>query len=596
VGGFHVTGHSNRLGPAGAKPGGGTSRASASCPTGHGQCKKLLKIRLINKGLIGKAQSTPAMTMPTAGAAGKDRQTEYPRATQQGRPFCLEVILMELSELTKAVCRLLDCEKGTIVDSIRDTIFSDRKNDILAKYFDLIGGNLKTDELQKIFQYYYADRKEKCQDFTPKSIAKLLASEVVTGAKSIYDMCAGSGALTIQAWAKNKDAIFYCEELDDNAVPVLLFNLALRNISGYVIHRDVLTMKEKAIYRLIAGEKFSQIEQAREAPEISADAIISNPPYNVPWSAPEPLFADKRFKKCTVPSASNANYAFVLTALDRLSENGRCAFVLPCGVLTSTGPDEEIRKYLCDNRLLEKVIALPGHMFEATDIPTCILAFSRGNRSVSFFDCRQKAEREDREQKGQFGGAGHTGRTYHKMINVLPDELIDVLCSSAEDVPGFSVSVFPDEIAKQGYILTPTRYIRPESEENNHRPYADIIDDINRISRERSILKITVNETLAKQLGLNEIANVEQQNPDLDKAFSLFGEKYERRRFIQLSKNKNELKIENQDKELFSSLFEIFIPMWKQHVFYLNQEENRLLAELRDAMLPDLMSGKLQVS
>ncbi|WP_413778119.1 N-6 DNA methylase [Caproicibacterium sp. XB1] len=199
---------------------------------------------------------------------------------------------MELSELTQSVCSLLDCETESIVDSIKNVIFSDRKNDILSKYFDLIGGNLQTDELQKIFQYYYADRKEKCQDFTPKSIANLLASEVVTGAKSIYDMCAGSGALTIQAWVQNKGAIFYCEELDDNVIPVLLFNLALRNISGYVIHRDVLTLKEKAIYRLTAGDRFSRIERILEAPEISADAIVSNPPYNIPWSAPEPWAED----------------------------------------------------------------------------------------------------------------------------------------------------------------------------------------------------------------------------------------------------------------------------------------------------------------
>ena len=44
-----------------------------------------------------------------------------------------------------------------------------------------------------------------------------------------------------------------------------------------------------------------------------------------------------------------------------------------------------------------------------------------------------------------------------------------------------------------------------------------------------------------------------------------------------------------------SSLISFFLPMWKQHIFYLTQEENRLLAELRDAMLPELMSGKLEV-
>ncbi len=34
---------------------------------------------------------------------------------------------------------------------------------------------------------------------------------------------------------------------------------------------------------------------------------------------------------------------------------------------------------------------------------------------------------------------------------------------------------------------------------------------------------------------------------------------------------------------------------WKQHIYYLNFEENRYLAELRDALLPELMSGKIDV-
>lgn len=58
-------------------------------------------------------------------------------------------------------------------------------------------------------------------------------------------------------------------------------------------------------------------------------------------------------------------------------------------------------------------------------------------------------------------------------------------------------------------------------------------------------------------------------------------------KYIALSKNKNEFKIENQDKENISSLLYMFLPMWKQHVFYLNKKENRLLAELRDALLTD---------
>ena len=40
----------------------------------------------------------------------------------------------------------------------------------------------------------------------------------------------------------------------------------------------------------------------------------------------------------------------------------------------------------------------------------------------------------------------------------------------------------------------------------------------------------------------------------------------------------------------------IFLPMFKQHIYYLNTVENKLLAELRDAILPDLLSGNIDVS
>ncbi len=55
------------------------------------------------------------------------------------------------------------------------------------------------------------------------------------------------------------------------------------------------------------------------------------------------------------------------------------------------------------------------------------------------------------------------------------------------------------------------------------------------------------------------------------------------------------MKFENKDKEFLSSIFSMVLPMWSQHIYYLNNEENRLLAEFRDALLPKLMSGEISV-
>lgn len=504
---------------------------------------------------------------------------------------------MELKELSQKLLNMLGCEIGSLTESLR-TVSISSNQEVFDRYVELVGGDLRTDYLQQIFQYYMADRKEKCQDFTPKSIAKLV-SALTENHNVVYDCCAGSGALTIQKWTQCPNAEFICEELDENAIPYLIFNMRVRNMRGWVIHRDVLQMKTTAVYKIDYGEKYSTVEIQNFAPSISAGVIISNPPYNIPWNAPQPLFADKRFSVCDIPPKSNANFAFVLTALSRLSKNGKCAFILPCGVLTKSD-ERGIRKYLIDTGLLESVIALPDRMFESTSIPVCVLLFSHGNQGVKMFDCRERGTAEMREQNGQYGGASHEGRTYKKEINALSDDLILNLSGKyLGDTTGFCKFVPPEELEKNDYILTPSRYIGVPSENGPHRDFVQIIDDINRICRERNIIKITANETVARALGLSEIYDLEQQSnkttDEIQKTFALFGKSAIKSEYLTLSKNKNELKIENKDKELFSSLLSIVLPMWKQHMFYLNQEENRLLTELRDALLPELMLGKIRI-
>lgn len=502
---------------------------------------------------------------------------------------------MELSALTKSFQTLIGTD-GDLPDAVLRTLMSPAKDGVLSSYVDMVGGDLQTDELQKIFQYYYADRKEKMQDYTPKSIAKLCAIATETGGDTVYDLCAGSGALTIQKWAQNPKKTFICEELDERVIPLLLFNMAVRNMGGYVLNRNALTLEFEKGYKLSSGSCFSEIEEIGQAPDISADEVISNPPYNIKWNAPAPMLADSRFQSKPIPPASNANFAFVLTALSRMKQGGRCAFVFPCGAL-SRDSEKEVREYLIDAGMVERIIALPDKMFEATSIPTCVIVFYIGNSTVKFYDCHRKSEQEQRDQNGQFGGASHENRVYHKTVNVLPDDVIAAVCGSCDNVPEFSREVSIEEIKKNDCNLVPSRYIASQERELQHRPYADIMEDINRISRERSIIKITINETWAKELGLYDAAKSAEQEEsvNLDKTFSLLGGHYESRRYLILTKSK-ELKIENQDKEMLSSLINFFLPMWKQHIFYLNTEENRLLAELRDAMLPELMSGKLEVN
>lgn len=231
---------------------------------------------------------------------------------------------MELGELCKKTLDIFECDNiSELGGKLYDAVIN---NDIvkLTAFCNTVK-DLTVDWLQKIFQYYEADRKEKKQDYTPKSIAKLCAELTEMGGKIVYDICAGSGALTIQKWVRNPDKLFICEELDEKVIPYLLFNMAVRNMNGYIINRNVLTMECYRVYKLHCGEAFSIVEEISEPPEIMADEIVSNPPYNIKWDAPEPLFADERFKE-VIPPASNANFAFILTALSRLKKWRKVCF------------------------------------------------------------------------------------------------------------------------------------------------------------------------------------------------------------------------------------------------------------------------------
>lgn len=331
--------------------------------------------------------------------------------------------------------------------------------------------------------------------------------------------------------------------------------------------------------------------------------LISNPPYNMKWSLPPFAQLQKRFNDCELPPESNANYAFILTALEK---SDRCVFILPCGILTTENKQEkEIRKYLIEKNYIESVITCPDNMFEATAIPTCILILSKKKDAqfIEMIDMSGKYEIEIREQRGQFGNAGNINRTYKKEVKVFSDRFIDEAISCISDkknIPGYCKAVSIEDVKSRDYNLTPSKHIEFKEIETKHREYKEIINDINRVIADKNCLKLTMNESIAKSIGMNELFALlkqsEKTNRDMNKMLKFTGAEIEKESFISLSKNKNEIRFENNSKDQISTILLSIIQMWKQHIMYLNNEENRYLVELRDALLPDLMSGKFDVS
>ena len=164
---------------------------------------------------------------------------------------------MDLRELTNRMLEILEIKS---TDEIQKRLIRVVKNDETSVYdqFCNIVQDLSVDWLQMIFQYYHADRKEKKQDYTPKSLARFMG-RLAGKSDLIIDLCAGSGALTIQRWSMNQEQHFELYEFDENVIPFLLFNMAVRNIECTVFHCDVLQQQTYHTFRIIKRERFGKI-------------------------------------------------------------------------------------------------------------------------------------------------------------------------------------------------------------------------------------------------------------------------------------------------------------------------------------------------
>lgn len=334
-------------------------------------------------------------------------------------------------------------------------------------------------------------------------------------------------------------------------------------------------------------------------------SLISNPPYNMKWKLPPFAQLQPRFNDCDLPPENNANYAFILTGLSMV--NDRAVFLLPASVLTTKlNQEQAIRKYLVDKNLVEAVILCPGKMFESTDVVTCIIVLNKKKETtkIVLVDMSNNCQIEERQQNGQFGGKAHTGRTYTKRRNVFSNSDIEKAMDAIKNmksIKDFSVVVTPQEVSNYKYFLSPGMYFEIDINDcPPHREYADIIEDLNRVIREKNGLKLTMNESIAKSIGIYDLFLMFKQSEETNKAInemlSFTGKNIEKENFIRLSKNAGEIKFENGNKDSISTILMSIMQMWKQHIMYLNNEENRYLTELRDALLPDLMSGKLTLT
>ena len=290
--------------------------------------------------------------------------------------------------------------------------------------------------------------------FTPQSVSKLIAKLAIHGQSTInkiYDPAAGSGSLLLQAKKQFDEHIiedgFFGQEINHTT-----YNLARMNMFLHNVNYDKFNM---ALGNTLLDPRFGD--------DKPFDAIVSNPPYSIPWigSDDPTLINDERFAPAGVLAPkSKADFAFVLHTLSYLSSKGRAAIVCFPGIFYRGGAEQKIRKYLIDNNFVETVISLAPNLFFGTSIAVNILVLSKHKTDT----------------KTQFIDA--SGEEYFKKEtnnNILTPDHIDAilaLFANKEDIDHVAISVDNDKIAAENYNLSVSSYV----EAKDTREVIDIVE------------------------------------------------------------------------------------------------------------------------
>jgi len=360
----------------------------------------------------------------------------------------------------------------------------------LGQLIDLIGNiglgdkaNRSKDILGRVYEYFLsqfasAEGKKGGQFYTPRCVVQLLVEMLAPYKGRVYDPACGSGGMFVQSekfveahGGKIDDISIYGQESNHTTWRLAKMNLAIRGIAGNL------------------GKKHADSFHSDLHPDLKADYVIANPPFNDSDWRGELLKDDKRWEFGT-PPAGNANFAWVQHFIHHLAPTGLAGFVLANGSMSSNQSGEgEIRKNIIKADLVDCMVALPGQLFYSTQIPVCL-----------WFIARNKSNGQFRKRTGQtlFIDARKLGSMIDRVHRELTEEDIqrisdtyhawrgDKSAGNYEDIPGFCKSATLDDIRHHNHILTPGRYVGAAEVEDDGEPFEEKMARLTTALREQS--------------------------------------------------------------------------------------------------------------
>jgi type I restriction enzyme M protein len=366
----------------------------------------------------------------------------------------------------------------------------------LGELVDLIAGlglgsaeHREKDLLGRVYEYFlgrFASQEGKGggEYYTPRSVVKLLVEMIEPYKGRIYDPCFGSGGMFVQSenfveahGGQRNDIAVYGEELNDTTWRLGKMNLSIRGIEADL------------------GPRWGDTFHDDLHPDLKADFILANPPFNISDWGGDQVRDDPRWKFGT-PPAVNANFAWLQQMASKLAPQGVAGVVLANGSLSSQQSGEgTIRQKMVEADLVECIVALPGQLFYTTQIPVSLWFLNRDKTSggsrgwrnrtgeVLFIDARQLGAMVDRTHR-ELSSEEMTRltSTYHAWRGE-PDT------DEYQDVPGFCAAATIEQIASHRYVLTPGRYVGAEEADEDAEPIEQ------KVARLKSELLLAFNES-----------------------------------------------------------------------------------------------------
>lgn len=349
---------------------------------------------------------------------------------------------------------------GELIDLIATIPFNHaslNSKDILGHVYEYMLGQFALAEGKKGGQYY-----------TPKSIVSLIVQMLEPFKGRVYDPAMGSGGFFVQSEhfinahkGKIGDVSIYGQEYNHTTWQLAAMNMAIRGIDFNF------------------GKEPANTYTNDQHPDLRADYVMANPPFNMKEWDTGVSENDPRWKYGTPPSG-NANFAWLQHMLYHLAPNGSMGLLLSNGSMSSnTNNEGAIRKKLIEEDLIECMVALPGQLFTNTQIPACIwfLTKNKGARTAA-------SGRQLRDRKGEvlFIDARNLGYMKDRVLRDFSADDLNTVTNAFhswqvgegyEDVAGFVKSVRLEDIQKNEHFLTPGRYVGAADADEDSEPFAD---------------------------------------------------------------------------------------------------------------------------